>query len=385
MKIPNIRDFHVHDRNWVAGFLEEYCDHLDKKCWIKLPKHGRRTVSLVAHIDTAHEKGFGEVRRWNPLTYEMEDIESSGKSNGKEVFLDRTKAVLWAPEGLGADDRAGVYSIIHIYESMPDELKPTLIFCDEEESGGAGAKQVAEVYGDVLDDSLFLVGLDRRNPTDVVFYNDEPEVFTKFIESFGFEKTKGTFTDVTTLGRRAKICAANLSCGFYNEHTKHEFLRIAELHATIEKTRKIIERAVTEQLAYPNPNIKETPIHYGGYGMLDNSGWELNWKDNWVRDTTTGAWRYKAPGDRGGNGKGKNSDNTVVRRDASLVGLDGKPLTFSRKERRKLRREQRLAELQVVADKPKKRGDDKYTAEDYARNPYLAELSYRDRMREGGP
>ena len=47
-------------------------------------------VALVAHLDTVFT------------------------TPPKTIYFDQRKNVLWSPEGLGADDRAGVYSIVQI-------------------------------------------------------------------------------------------------------------------------------------------------------------------------------------------------------------------------------------------------------------------------------
>ena len=50
-------------------------------------------IALVAHMDTLFDK---------PV---------------ETLYYDQKKGVLWSPEGLGADDRAGIFSIIKILQS----------------------------------------------------------------------------------------------------------------------------------------------------------------------------------------------------------------------------------------------------------------------------
>ena len=73
-------------------------------------------IALVAHLDTVFEK---------PV---------------KDLYYDTRKNVLWSPEGLGADDRAGVYAILHILRNTP--LRPSVIFTTDEELGGLGAESL---------------------------------------------------------------------------------------------------------------------------------------------------------------------------------------------------------------------------------------------------
>ena len=59
-------------------------------------------VAIVAHLDTV-------------FTTPPENI-----------FYDRVKNVMWSPDGLGADDRAGIWAIIKIIKTT--KLRPHIIF-----------------------------------------------------------------------------------------------------------------------------------------------------------------------------------------------------------------------------------------------------------------
>ena len=55
---------------------------------------GNIPVALVAHMDTVF------------------------KVLPSEVYFDPKAQVMWSPQGLGADDRAGIYAIIQIIEKL---------------------------------------------------------------------------------------------------------------------------------------------------------------------------------------------------------------------------------------------------------------------------
>ena len=74
---------------------------------------GNIPVALVSHLDTVHRK-----------------------SNRDCMFVDERKGVAWSPNGLGADDRAGVFAIIQLVKAG---FRPHIIFTHGEESGGTGA------------------------------------------------------------------------------------------------------------------------------------------------------------------------------------------------------------------------------------------------------
>ncbi len=152
-----------------------------------------------------------------------------------------SEGVLTSPDGLGADDRAGVWSLLMIYkylkENSPD-LMPVFVFTDEEEEGCYGAEEVSELYD--LSDANFLIELDRANSNDCVFYNDEPETFIRYIEKFGFERAIGTGSDIKVLGNAWNLCSTNLSVGYYNSHKPDEYLVLCELYSTVEKVVRIL-------------------------------------------------------------------------------------------------------------------------------------------------
>ena len=75
---------------------------------------GVAPVMLVAHLDTVHEQ---------PV---------------KDICLSADGNILMSPQGIGGDDRCGVFALCKIYKSA--QVKPWLLFTCEEEVGGIGAK-----------------------------------------------------------------------------------------------------------------------------------------------------------------------------------------------------------------------------------------------------
>lgn len=204
---------------WAGADIKgaDYC--------IYLPKYPENNICLVAHIDTAHDDDILHIKK-------------KGNGNGKGfIFHDTENHILWNPEGLGADDRAGVYALMLLWEKLPGKHKPLLLFTDYEESGGAGAYEAAEDKN--LEGIGYFIELDRKNGKQAVFYNDEPGTFKKHILKYGFKEGIGTFSDISILGPGLGKCAVNLSCGYYHEHTRREYLNYAQLGNTINKVAAI--------------------------------------------------------------------------------------------------------------------------------------------------
>jgi hypothetical protein len=203
----------------LIGKIESITNHHSPTAWLLTPPGtDYHRPTLVAHVDTVFDR-----KRISPL-----------------VCRDKELGVYWSPDGLGADDRAGVYGIIRAFNSLPVERRPNLLFCDEEETGAQGAQDACEVFESILEHSLFFVELDRRGTANAVFYNGEPQDFKAFICSHGFTEAHGTFSDVLYLGEYFRVCSANLSTGYYEEHTRTEHLWERDLNLTITKTIDIV-------------------------------------------------------------------------------------------------------------------------------------------------
>ena len=171
-------------------------------------------VALVAHLDTVFP------------------------SAPKNIFYDRVKNVLWSPEGLGADDRTGVYSIIQIIKSG---LLPTIILTMDEEKGCLGAEQLVLDHPKPITNLKYIIELDRRGDKDCVFYNCYNPEFEKYIEDFGFITNYGTFSDISVICPKWKIAGVNLSVGYHNEHSYIELLNINQMFNTITKVQNMLQ------------------------------------------------------------------------------------------------------------------------------------------------
>ena len=156
----------------------------------------------------------------------------------KEIFYDQQLNVMWSPQGLGADDRAGVFAILQILKSG---LKPHVIFTTDEERGGLGALALAcDHEKHPFKDLRYMIQLDRQGAVDCVFYDcDNPE-FARYVETFGFVETWGTFSDISELAPEWGIAGVNLSVGYRDEHSREEVLFVGHLLSTIDKVKKML-------------------------------------------------------------------------------------------------------------------------------------------------
>lgn len=178
---------------------------------------GTTPIMLIAHLDTVHQS-------------QPYDICKTSDGN-----------IIMSPQGIGGDDRCGVYSICKAYDLSPQ--KPWLLFTCDEEIGGIGANTFVKCYKKhklpyELDELKFLVEVDRRGANDAVYYDCENLEFEEYIFSFGFQTAIGSFSDISVIAPVLKVAAVNLSSGYYNAHTLHEYINRAELERT---TKCVIE------------------------------------------------------------------------------------------------------------------------------------------------
>ena len=178
---------------------------------------GVAPILLVAHLDTVHKKP-------------VRDICFSSDGN-----------ILMSPQGIGGDDRCGVYALVKAYEQSA--IKPYLLLTCNEEIGGIGAKAFVHCLDELppaLPRLKCIVEIDRKGRNDAVYYDcDNPE-FEEYISSKGFKTACGSFSDISVIAPALGVAAVNLSAGYYNAHQLCEYINRRELDATLHKVLEII-------------------------------------------------------------------------------------------------------------------------------------------------
>lgn len=191
---------------------------------------GTIPVALVAHMDTVFNLP------------------------AKDVYYDRVKNVIWSPDGLGADDRAGVFSILQIIKRG---LRPHIIFTTDEEKGALGASVLGKAECP-FKELNYIIQLDRRGSNDCVFYDCDNKAFTEYVEEFGFVEAIGSFSDISMICPAWKIAGVNLSVGYKDEHSISEVLHVGHMLDTIDKVVKMLSEKDI-------PKFEYIPLA-GGYG-----------------------------------------------------------------------------------------------------------------------
>ena len=203
-------------------------------------------ASLLKTMNTYLKRFYNKVTYTKDYVYAIGDIpitlvahvDTVFKERPEDVFYDRVKNVLWSPQGLGADDRAGVFAIINIVKSG---LRPHIIFTTGEEMGGLGARVLTYIEPKPFAEMKYIIQLDRRGKDDCIFYECDNIKFIEYIESFGFHEEYGSFSDISELCPTWKIAGVNLSIGYINEHSLIEILYIDYFLFFVEKVKKMLK------------------------------------------------------------------------------------------------------------------------------------------------
>ena len=188
--------------------------------------------------------------------------------------------------GLGADDKNGIFIALQCLEHY-DVLK--CAFFVGEEIGCVGS-HAADI--EFFADCRFCAQIDRRGNSDMVtsisFDSICSEEFAKAAdcETYGYAVSTGLMTDVEALRcNGVTVSCINMSCGYYEPHTDHEFTVVEDVKKCHVFVCHLIEHCTS---VYPH---KEDDYEY--YGSRDE--WNdyssyysydecLDYCCNWLKD-----------------------------------------------------------------------------------------------------
>lgn len=242
-------------RHYLVGHLKESGYDVVKRKGFLYAK-GDVPVLLVAHLDTVHNEIPSIICR---------------SADGRYIM---------SPQGIGGDDRCGVYMILQIIK----EVRCHVLFCEDEEVGGRGAR--AFEGGGLEVDVNYIVEMDRRGNNDAVFYNcDNPE-FTEFVCSFGFREAAGSFSDISVVAPHLKTAAVNISAGYYNEHRLHEMIDSFAMQNNVER---IIQMAQTPTVKYSYMKRKVFTSSFFRQQTLFDLGFEEKGKEKLLMELPEGS------------------------------------------------------------------------------------------------
>lgn len=204
---------------------------------------GEAPVLLVAHLDTVHQE---------PV---------------RDLCMSEDKNILMSPQGVGGDDRCGVYGLVRIHQAA--QQKPWLLFTCNEEIGCVGAQAFVEQYNrdrlpEELADLKLIIEMDRRGSNDAVYYGCNNPALEAYITSKGFVTGIGSCSDISHIAPALDIGAVNLSSGYYHAHTRHEYINRAELQYNIERVIGIVQDSTASDF----PRFEYLEYNEGKYSNM---------------------------------------------------------------------------------------------------------------------
>lgn len=214
---------------------------------------GSFPVMLVAHMDTVHKEIVQQI-----------------------LYMDNGN-IISSPQGIGGDDRCGIYMILKIIENY----NCSVLFVEDEEIGCVGSKKFVKAINDNKVDVClvnYLIELDRKGKDDAVFYDcDNPEFEDFILKDKDWKLDFGTYTDITELAPALGVAAVNFSCGYYKPHTTQEYVVVSEMEANINKVKNLLERTTDNDWF----EFIEAQYSYGK-GFLSSSNWhsDYDWYDD---------------------------------------------------------------------------------------------------------
>lgn len=190
------------------------------------------TILLSAHMDTV--KGV----RANKQLVERDGIIKARLPNGMRGVL-------------GADDRAGIAIVLEVLRNIPKSFNGTIkvAFSREEEVGCIGADYIKKSF---LKDVDLAIVVDRRGSRDIVigcdmaFCSNAVGEFMEHVSEVAdmrWNCVEGGVSDAVSFSSRG-INSVNLSAGYGNEHTIHEYVSIRDMKQTAQ--------LITQSLALVN-------------------------------------------------------------------------------------------------------------------------------------
>jgi len=215
---------------------------------------------VTAHMDTVHDF--------------VDNLKIYTNKDDKDLLftMDGKKRV-----GIGGDDKCGVFACLYLLKIIP-EIK--VVFFSREENGCKGSTAIDKRF---FADCRYLIQLDRRGKRDFIqTYWGSKTTSHNFRSDIGLIKKEykyknciGTVTDVMKLwNNKVGISCINLSCGYYEPHTRNEFISISDLWNSVKFTEAIIKHMKPKRYPSlpPPPTIVKTTTFYNNTMMKNLQG-----------------------------------------------------------------------------------------------------------------
>lgn len=184
------------------------------------------------------------------------DLEYVINSNGILFGVDKN----FEPTSLGADDKNGLWCII---QASKHPSRPHIVLFEDEEIGRQGSQ---DCNIDWFKDKDCCIVIDRKGENEIIvegmrggYTSLLGPIFKMVNPEWKFEK--GLSCDADSI--KCEIDVINISCGYYNAHTKDEYTVLSELEGTLQAVWNFLDN---DWSGLPWDAIKEFHRHkFGEY------------------------------------------------------------------------------------------------------------------------
>jgi putative aminopeptidase FrvX len=192
---------------------------------------------VIAHTDTVHDIDTINIRE-----------EQLPNTQGELKLSYKAYNDLGNPTGIGGDDKCGVFACLTLLKELP-YLKAA--FFVSEETGCHGSKKAREEFFDnvgygiqfdapenwmITEKCFGQILFDR----DSEFFEKVDQVLTEGMVKEDMQYMVHPYTDVYALRTKFNFSCINFSIGYYNYHTKNEYVVVEDVFNGIDMGRKMI-------------------------------------------------------------------------------------------------------------------------------------------------
>ena len=194
---------------------------------------------VISHTDTVHE-----IDTINIAEEYLPNAQGESKLSYK-AYNDFGHAT-----GIGGDDKCGVFGCLTLLKELP-YLKAA--FFVSEETGCHGSKKAKEEFFQnvgyaiqfdapenwmITEKCFGQILFDR----DSEFFNTVDEILTEGMDNERMQYMVHPYTDVYALRGKFDFSCINFSIGYYNYHTKNEYVVVEDVFNGISMGKKMIEK-----------------------------------------------------------------------------------------------------------------------------------------------
>jgi di/tripeptidase len=193
---------------------------------------------VISHTDTVHRIDTINIKE-EMLPNAQKEIKLSYKAYNDEGN----------PTGIGGDDKCGVFACLTLLQELPNVKAAFFV---SEETGCHGSLKASEEffanvgYGIQFDAPENWMVTERcfgqvLFDRDSEFFESCDKVLTEGMDQNYMEYMVHPYTDVYALRGKFNFSCINISIGYYNYHTRHEYVVVEDVFNGIDIGKKMIE------------------------------------------------------------------------------------------------------------------------------------------------